>query len=577
MADTDRDTFDAIVIGSGFGGAVAAQRLAECGVNDILVLERGLPYPPGSFARTPREMRDNVWDPTSGNYGLIELLKFEHVTAVISAGLGGGSLVYANVMLRKPPETFAADESNGWREWPVSYDELEEGYEAVLARLNPTEMPYGPYAVPKTKAFRDAVREIGLEPEPAPIAVTFAQREGQPAEPGMPLLDDSGSVDSDNLHHRPRRTCTLSGDCDFGCNEGAKNTLDFNFLSEFLRHPSGRKEIRTCCEALDIAGPRPGGGYQVRYRQHAGARAQVRERALAENHETDLELLDQDMAELRTVRAKVVILAGGTFGTTRLLLSSRTVLPRLSAQLGCGFSANGDLLKFARDCREDGEWRNLAPSRGPVITSYARAEADGHSTWLEDGGYPRGIEMMWQVTEMPGDLWNMRDVGLRSLRGRLLGNVGGEIMEALGNAHASTSMVALLAMGRDVPGGTMDLAGDALTLDWDPDAESDNYFSFVERCTAALTARLGGELGDRGWRRRFMPGRGACAHPLGGCRMGTSENEGVIDTHGEVFGCEGLFVADGAAMPGPVGPNPSLTIGALSHRIAGYAAERAGG
>jgi cholesterol oxidase len=212
-----------------------------------------------------------------------------------------------------------------------------------------------------------------------------------------------------------------------------------------------------------------------------------------------------------------------------------------------------------------------------VITTYARAQSDGHSTWIEDGGYPRGMEMMWQVTEMPGDLWRARGVGFRSLRGRLLGNVGGEVMEALGNAHASTSMLPLLAMGRDVPGGTMDLDGEALTLDWNPNAESDSYFSFVERATAVLTERLGGKLGDRGWRRRFMPGRGACAHPLGGCRMANSESEGVIDPRGEVFGCKGLFVADGSAMPGPVGPNPSLTIGALSHRIAGYAAERAGG
>jgi cholesterol oxidase len=571
-----RDEFDAVVIGSGFGGAVAAHRLAELGVQDVLVLERGMPYPPGSFARTPWEMRDGVWDPDTGRYGLLELLKFSHVTAVISSGLGGGSLVYANVMLRKPPQTFGADQANGWREWPISYDQLEEGYEAVESRLRPTGMPYDSYAVPKTDAFKMALDELGLKPAQAPIAVTFAAGDGEQPQPGMPLLDGAGNVDTDNLHHRSRRTCTLCGDCDFGCNEGAKNTLDYNFLSEFAAHPQGRKKIRTCCEALDIAGPLPNGGYEVRYRQHGAAREQVQLRARAERHETDLELLDDSSDEERTVRAKVVILAGGTFGSTRLLLASRPRLPRLSAQLGRGFSSNGDLLKFAFNCRRDGEWRDMAPSRGPVITAYAEAASDGHQTWLEDGGFPRGMQMMWQVTEAPQDLWQMRGVAWRWLRGRLVGNVGGQYMEALGTAHASGSMLPLLAMGRDVPGGVIELDGDSLTLDWDPDAQSDAYFGFVEDCTRALADKLGGEAGDTGWRRRVLPGRGACAHPLGGCRIGKTEHEGVIGTDGQVFGCEGLYVADGSVMPGPIGPNPSLTIGAVSHLIAGHAAERAG-
>jgi len=576
MDERDPDRFDAVVIGSGFGGSVAAHRLAELGVEDVLVLERGMPYPPGSFARTPWEMRDGVWDPDSQRYGLLELLKFSHVTAVISSGLGGGSLVYANVMLRKPPETFGADQANDWREWPISYDELQEGYAAVESKLRPTKMPYGSYAVPKTEAFKTALAEMGLKPALAPIAVTFAAGDGEPAQPGMPLLDDAGEVDTDNLHHRSRRTCTLCGDCDFGCNEGAKNTLDYNFLSEFVAYPNGRKEIRTCCEALDIAGPIPEGGYEVRYRQQIGARERVEQRAEAEQQESDLELLDRSRARERTVRAKVVILAAGTFGSTRLLLASRCRLPRLSSQLGRGFSSNGDLLKFARDCRRDGEWRDLAPSRGPVITAYAEAKSNGDQTWIEDGGYPRGMEMMWQVTEAPRDLWKMRGVAWRALRRRLVGNVGGQYVDAIGNAHASASMLPLLAMGRDVPGGAIALDGDSLTLDWDPNGASDRYFSFVERCTRALANKLGGDPGDRGLGKHLLPGRGTCAHPLGGCRIGNTEHEGVIGTDGQVFGCKGLFVADGSVMPGPIGPNPSLTIGAISHLIARHAAESAG-
>jgi cholesterol oxidase len=575
VSSQDDQTFDAVVIGSGFGGAVAAHRLAEAGLGSILVLERGLPYPPGSFRRTPWEMRENVWDPGQDRFGLFELLKFQHVTAVISSGLGGGSLIYANVMLRKPAETFGPDEANGWQPWPITYEQLEPGYEAVCRRMAPAQLPYNEYLVPKTEAFRRALGDAEMTPHAAPVAVTFAQRPGRAAQTGMPLLDEHDQVDTANLHRRPRRTCTLVGECDFGCNEGAKNTLDYTFLSEFLADQGGRREIWTCCEVDEISGPLPGGGYRVRYRQHPGAREQVVTRARAEDHESDLSLLDPSEAREGSVHAKVVILSAGTFGSTRLLLANQGKLPSLSAALGRGFSSNGDLLKFARNVKRDGHWRDLAPSRGPVITSYAAVAGDGHQTWLEDGGYPRGMEMMWQLTEAPHDLLGLSGVVARALRGRLLGNVGTEFLKALGTAHASASMMPLLAMGRDVPGGVMELRGDTLTLDWDPDGASDRYFNFVESCLRRLTRKLDGQLADRGWRRNLLPGRGLTAHPLGGCRMGTTVNEGVIDPRGQVFGCEGLFVADGSVMPGPIGPNPSLTIGAVSHLIAGHAAEQA--
>ncbi len=105
--DSQPEHFDAVVVGSGFGGAVAAFRLAEAGVERVLVLERGQPYPPGSFPRTPRGMRENFWDPATGLHGLFDVWSFPHVTALVAAGLGGGSLIYANVILRKPEDSFA--------------------------------------------------------------------------------------------------------------------------------------------------------------------------------------------------------------------------------------------------------------------------------------------------------------------------------------------------------------------------------------------------------------------------------------------------------------------------------------
>ena len=102
MTGTHRGHYDAVVIGSGFGGAVAAYHLAAGTDLKVLLLERGMPYPPGSFARTPREMSRNFWDPSAGLHGLFEMWSFSRVRALVSSGLGGGSLIYANVMLRKP-------------------------------------------------------------------------------------------------------------------------------------------------------------------------------------------------------------------------------------------------------------------------------------------------------------------------------------------------------------------------------------------------------------------------------------------------------------------------------------------
>jgi cholesterol oxidase len=129
-------------------------------------------------------------------------------------------------------------------------------------------------------------------------------------------------------------------------------------------------------------------------------------------------------------------------------------------------------------------------------------------------------------------------------------------------------MLPILTMGYDVAGGLLRLDGDSLKLDWNP-ADSSEYFAAAEGTSAGVAKELGGALGPRLLRGRARARtRGITVHPLGGCPMGRRVEEGVVDPHGEVFRCPGLFVADGSIMPGPVGPNPSLTIAALAHRIA---------
>ena len=138
--DSHIERFDAIVVGSGFGGSVTACRMAEAGL-DVLVLERGKPYPPGSFPRTPRGMRSNFWDPATGLHGLFDLWSFSHVTALVASGLGGGSLIYANVMLRKPEDTFVWSDGEESHPWPLQREDLEPHYDAVQEVLCPRPYP----------------------------------------------------------------------------------------------------------------------------------------------------------------------------------------------------------------------------------------------------------------------------------------------------------------------------------------------------------------------------------------------------------------------------------------------------
>ena len=536
------ETFDVVVVGSGFGGSVTACRLAEAG-RRVLLLERGQPYPPGAFPRTPREVRDGgFWRPGDGRHGLWDIWSFRGLGAVVSSGLGGGSLIYANVALRAGDDTFAGDDGVPW---PVTADDLAPHYAAVEAMLDVAPYPADrePYAsTPKTTALLGAAERLGLDPVRPNLAVSFAPA-GE--TPGAPLAD------APNVHGARRHACRMCGECIVGCQFGAKNTLDFTYVSAAQRAGAA---VRCCCEATLLA-PRDGGGWTLRYRQHVSAK---------DGHPAAL--LDPTDAPERTVHAGAVVLAAGTLGSTRLLLANRAALPRLSPRLGTGFSSNGDLLFFVR-----GADRTLDPSNGPTITMSARVDArhspSGRPFFLQDAGAPGGTEWLWQTVEAPGDLWRLRRTLRRRLGARLRGardtDVGSLLAEALGGTRESSAMLPLLAMGRDVPGGRMTLRGKTLDVSWNA-RESRAFFDGLEATGRALCRELGGRM----WRPGGRFARLLTVHPLGGCPMGTGPHDGVVDSCGRVFGADGLYVADGAIMPGPVGANPSLTIAAMAERIA---------
>jgi cholesterol oxidase len=550
---------DAVVVGSGFGGSVAAHRLAEGGRSTV-VLERGQAYPPGSFARTPHEMSQNFWEPKDGLHGLFDVRSFRKLEAIVSAGLGGGSLIYANVLLRKDERWFVNDDplpGGGYENWPVGRDDLDPHYDAVERMLLPRPSPYPMIA--KTVALRDAAGALGYEVFAPPLAIRFgADPDGVAATKQVLPTPEYG-----NLHGVTRLSCRLCGECDIGCNEGSKNTLDHTYLSAAKHHGA---DIRTLAEATAIRAL-DGGGYEVDYRQWARAADDGGRREHAR----------------RTIRCDQLVLGAGTLGTTSLLLHNRVTLPALGPALGTRFSGNGDLLTFLVGAQVDtasGRARLIDGSYGPVITSAIRVPdahdgngRSGRGYYIQEAGFPEFTDWLIETARVDISIRRGARLAQQLLRYRLgrrnESTLSAEVAKLVGQGRVGSSSLPLLGMGRDVPDGVMSLRDGELDVDWSS-ATSIEFFGSMRETMRELAGALNARFVDNPlwWTKRIVT-----VHPLGGAPMGRHVGEGVVDSWGEAFGHPGLFVLDGAAMPGPVGPNPALTIAALADRAAEHILE----
>jgi cholesterol oxidase len=556
-----QEHFDVVVVGSGFGGSVLTYRLAEAGMN-VCLLERGKAYPPGSFPRSPWQTAQNFWDPSEGMHGIWDVWSFRGLGGIVASGLGGGSLVYSNVILRKDTSTFVKQGLTraGEEYWPVTFADLEPHYERHEKMLGATPYPFDrpPYdGTYKTKAMQDAAAKVGVEWILPKLALSFAP----PGEaPGEPVRDDPP-----NLHGRTRLTCRLCGECNIGCNYGSKNTLDFNYLSLALLHHGA--VIRTRSEVKTFA-PREGGGYTIDYADHTNA-------VEGEKRKGD--------PPLTRITADRLVLSAGVFGSSYLLLKNRSAFPELSDRLGTRYCGNGDILMLALEAGEhDGRPRIVDPGYGPAITSTVRVPdaeegGPGRAYYIQDGGHPQIVNWMVETSYQLAIVRRLARFALGLLRLWLRrsrrSEIGREVADAFGPAKLSSTSMPFFSMGRDIPDGRATLTSDGyLDMDWSR-KRSDALFDLVRGTGREMSRALNAEFRDN---LPWYLGRSVTVHPLGGCPMGDDPSQGVVDSYGRVFGYPGLYIADGSVMPGPVGPNPSNTIAALAHRCADQLIAEAG-
>lgn len=539
--------FDAIVVGSGFGGSVMTLRLAEKGLR-LCLLERGKRYGMHGFPRRIHEMQSHLfWDPAEQKYGFMEFRDYAEsdLLSVSASGLGGGSLIYASVLMRMPAEFFAG--------WPggINRAQLDPYYDRVLATMEASPYPFAtdPYYrdTPKTEAFRELCAKLEEE----------ADFTGRPEFIFPDLaINFRGSFpgeQSRNRHGAIQSKCNKCGECDLGCNLLAKNTLDLNYIYSAEHNVKVKAEVRTSAQVERVV-PLPGGGYRV-------------------------EFVDPESGAAQSLTSARVVLAAGSLGSTRLLLKMRRegVLPNLSDQLGKHWCGNGDLEGTALGCA-----KVVEPTKGPVITGAIRyrftAYPDGfaHGAFIQDAGFPVGLAwfLAGKLPSPRSFLQSLKLAGL-FLRGLLLRlfrikagsevNLGAEVSKVIDSDEFVQKGFLLLGMGRDRNDGEIVLREDGEPLIKWRMAASRLHYDRLRREMAKIAGHLGGTFVDNPLTHLDKI---IAVHPIGGCVMADSPAQGVVSPQGEVFGYPGLYVADAAIIPTSLGPNPSLTIAALAEYIA---------
>jgi cholesterol oxidase len=512
---------DVVVIGSGFGGSVAALRLIEKGYS-VAVLEAGRRFADDEFPATSWDSKRFLWAPALGCFGIQRMDLLRNVLVLSGAGVGGGSLVYANTLYRPLPAFY---DDPQWRDITDWSAELAPYYDQAERMLGVTTYHR---VTPADEAMRAVARRMGVEDtfHPTPVGVYFG-RSGVD-----PYFGGAGPV---------RQRCTECGACMTGCHVGAKNTLVKNYL--YLAEQAGAKVYPLT--TVTAVRPRSGGGYVVESVPTGSNRRASRARGAVVETPGPIE-------------ADQVVFAAGALGTQRLLqrLKADGVLPGLSDRLGKLTRTNSESIVGARSLRKDVDF-----TKGVAITSSFHPDANTHIEPVRYGRGSNSMGLLQTVLTDGGPMRPARWIGaflrhpLRNLR-------------LLSVRHWSErTIIALVMQSVD---NSLDMlykrtwyGRRRLTTRQGHGEPNPTWIPAGNRAVRLLAEEVGGMPGGS-WGEVFnIP---TTAHILGGAAIGTDPTKGVIDPYHRVFGHDGLHVVDGAAVSANLGVNPSLTITAQAER-----------
>jgi cholesterol oxidase len=570
----DEFDYDVVVVGSGFGGAVTAYRLAAAEYT-VLVLERGQRWGPNKGRRDevaetgderdeevvnfPRTAKDAwFWDHKhpEQSHGWLDFRNFPYMGVILGSGVGGGSLIYANVSIEADKESF----DKGWPA-EITLGTLKPYYDKVTTMLELDRVPPGQWSE-RVKLMSEGAKNNDREKrfQPVDVAVRF-DRDLKYESSQRP--DPRSSRRGQNLSGAWQGTCAQLGNCDIGCDVGAKNTLDKNYLFRAERQHGAKIWPRRLVRCIAPEGA----GYRVHFDE-----------------------IVRGGFKPGSVSGRLVIIAAGSLGSTELLLRCKEqyrTLPEVSDCLGKNWSSNGDFLTPAFHFFR----KTPYPGRGITIAG-SITFLDGHPDDLgkehekrrkfiiEDGGFP------YQAAgAIIGALIRNRahKVGLRHTLLHALGRLVAAGYDAL-HWISRLPFLKLLkpvfewldpinhvmpwfAQGKDAANGTLSLKDGELSLEW-PWLDSKEVIDAIYDTHRKLA------YSTKGWVVLAPPITWTVfhslitPHPLGGCNMGSDATSGVVNHKGEVFAYSRLYVADGAIVPEALGINPSKTIAALAERIA---------
>lgn len=516
-----KQRYDAVIVGSGYGGGVAASHLARAG-KSVAVLERGREVLTGGFPTKFPDLKNDFQVQgksfkTGPDTALFDIRIGDDMHVLVGRGLGGGSLVNAGVTLRPDRRVFE-DEI-----WPGQIRQdggLDRGYARAEEWLRPAS---DPRATEMTKfgVLADAGRKLGREIVAPRVAVSFDE-----------TINPAGIAQA---------ACTRCGDCCAGCNVGAKNTVALTYLPDAARHGAHmftEITVRHVAKADD-------GIWRVHVVPTGGAGEEV------------------------VIEAAIVVLAAGTLGSTEILLRSRERGLPVSDRLGKRFSANGDIIAFGYGAKTTVNSVGVGyPPRIPDMEIGASVSGQlefrdpdtlDNELTIQEGAVPSAVAPSLPVMFLPN--------------GRLLGALQSLVSGVYKGPFAS--LQTYFAVSHDSASGVFRLDEDRLALAWSG-ARDEPCYRRLDDALRAVVETAGGDYVKNPLAGTVMGHQPATAHPLGGCAMGREAADGVVNHKSEVFDTspgrgagavhDGLYVIDGSIIPRSLGVNPLFTITALSER-----------